>query len=116
MVLPFFAFTTSPGLLALPLGMFSQRGVKPKENPAGAHWIVHVIEAQQQHSGSKDVHRNANDVGGPTMLMGSFRAAAVTMAAHTVAAPPISALMASIPEEGFIEIPPLGYDMTEHHE
>lgn len=46
----------------------------------------------------------------PTMLIGSFRAAAVTKAEHTVAAPPISALMASIPEEGFIEIPPLRYD------
>lgn len=50
-----------------------------------------------------------NNVGGPRMLIGSFRAAAVTMAEHTVAAPPMSALMASIPEEGFIEIPPLRY-------
>ena len=41
------------------------------------------------------------------MLIGSFRAAAVTIAEHTVAAPPISALMASIPDEGFSEIPPL---------
>lgn len=39
MVFPFFAFTTSPGLLAFPLGMFSQRGVKPKKN--------YIINAQQ---------------------------------------------------------------------
>lgn len=41
------------------------------------------------------------------MLTGSFRAAAVTTAEQTVAAPPISALMASIPDDGFREIPPL---------
>ncbi len=41
------------------------------------------------------------------ILMGSFKATAVTIAEHTVAAPPISALMASMPEEGFREIPPL---------
>ena len=41
------------------------------------------------------------------MLTGSFRAAAVTIDAHTVAAPPISALIASIEEGGFREIPPL---------
>jgi hypothetical protein len=29
MVFPFLALTTSPGLLALPLGIFSQRGAKP---------------------------------------------------------------------------------------
>lgn len=50
------------------------------------------------------------------MLIGSFSAAAVTMAEHTAAAPPISALMASIPEEGFIEIPPLGYGAVNYHE
>lgn len=43
----------------------------------------------------------------PIMLTGSFRDAAVTMDAHTVAAPPISALIASIEEDGFREIPPL---------
>ena len=43
----------------------------------------------------------------PIMLTGSLRAAAVTMEAHTVAAPPMSARMASIPEDGFREIPPL---------
>lgn len=43
----------------------------------------------------------------PIMLIGSFRATAVTIAAHTVAAPPISALIASIEEDGFREIPPL---------
>lgn len=47
------------------------------------------------------------------MLTGSLRAAAVTMAEHTVAAPPISALMASIPEEGLMEIPPLRYARVE---
>lgn len=47
------------------------------------------------------------------MLIGSLRAAAVTMAEHTVAAPPISALMASIPEEGLMEIPPLRYARVE---
>lgn len=41
------------------------------------------------------------------MLTGSFRAAAVTIDAHTVAAPPISALIASIEGDGFREIPPL---------
>lgn len=41
------------------------------------------------------------------MLMGSFRAAAVTIDAHTVAAPPISALIASIEGDGFREMPPL---------
>lgn len=41
------------------------------------------------------------------MFKGRFRAAAVTMAEQTVAAPPISALMASIPEDGFREMPPL---------
>lgn len=41
------------------------------------------------------------------MLTGSLRAAAVTMAELTVAAPPMSALMASIPDAGFNEIPPL---------
>lgn len=41
------------------------------------------------------------------ILIGRFRAAAVTIAEHTVAAPPISALMASMPDEGFREIPPL---------
>jgi len=29
-VFPFLALTTSPGLFALPLGMFSQRGAKPQ--------------------------------------------------------------------------------------
>lgn len=43
----------------------------------------------------------------PTMLTGSFRDAAVTMEAHTVAAPPMSALIASIEAEGFREMPPL---------
>ncbi len=43
----------------------------------------------------------------PIMLTGSFRAAAVTIDAHTVAAPPISALIASIEGDGFREIPPL---------
>lgn len=43
----------------------------------------------------------------PMMLTGSFRAAAVTTDAHTVAAPPISALIASIEGDGFREIPPL---------
>lgn len=43
----------------------------------------------------------------PMILIGRFRAAAVTIAEHTVAAPPISALMASMPDEGFREIPPL---------
>lgn len=56
-----------------------------------------------------------NNVGGPTMLIGSFRAAAVTMAEHTVAAPPISALMASMPDEGFIEIPPLRNGIKKGH-
>lgn len=41
------------------------------------------------------------------MLTGSFRAAAVTMDAQTVAAPPISALIASIEADGFREMPPL---------
>lgn len=41
------------------------------------------------------------------MLTGSFRDAAVTMEAHTVAAPPMSALIASIEAEGFREMPPL---------
>lgn len=41
------------------------------------------------------------------MLTGSFRAAAVTMDAHTVAAPPMSALIASMEGEGLREIPPL---------
>jgi len=31
MVLPFLARTTSPGLFAFPLGMFSQRGAKPEK-------------------------------------------------------------------------------------
>ncbi len=43
----------------------------------------------------------------PIMLTGNFRAAAVTIDAHTVAAPPISALIASIEGDGFREIPPL---------
>lgn len=43
----------------------------------------------------------------PIMLTGSLRAAAVTIDAHTVAAPPISALIASIEGDGFREIPPL---------
>lgn len=30
MVLPFLARTTSPGLFAFPLGMFSQSGAKPE--------------------------------------------------------------------------------------
>lgn len=29
-VFPFLALTTSPGLFALPLGIFSQRGAKPQ--------------------------------------------------------------------------------------
>lgn len=41
------------------------------------------------------------------MLIGSLRAAAVTMDAQTVAAPPISALIASMEGDGFREIPPL---------
>lgn len=41
------------------------------------------------------------------MLTGSLRDAAVTMDAHTVAAPPISARIASIDADGFREIPPL---------
>ena len=41
------------------------------------------------------------------MLRGRFKAAAVTMAEQTVAAPPISALIASIPDDGFSEMPPL---------
>lgn len=40
--------------------------------------------------------------------MGNFNSAAVTMAEKMVAAPPISALMASILAEGLIEMPPLG--------
>ena len=48
----------------------------------------------------------------PIMLMGSFRAAAVTTDAHTVAAPPISALIASIEGDGFREIPPLPNEET----
>ncbi len=43
----------------------------------------------------------------PIILTGSFRAAAVTIDAHTVAAPPISALIASIEGDGLREIPPL---------
>lgn len=43
----------------------------------------------------------------PIMLRGRLRAAAVTMAEQTVAAPPISALIASIPDDGFSEMPPL---------
>lgn len=43
----------------------------------------------------------------PIILTGSFKAAAVTIDAHTVAAPPMSALIASIEEDGFREIPPL---------
>lgn len=50
------------------------------------------------------------------MLIGSFRAAAVTIAEHTDAAPPISALMASIPEAGFMEIPPLRYGIVNYYE
>lgn len=41
------------------------------------------------------------------MLRGRFNVAAVTMAEQTVAAPPISALIASIPDDGFSEMPPL---------
>lgn len=41
------------------------------------------------------------------MFKGRFRAAAVTMAEQTVAAPPISALIASMPDDGFREMPPL---------
>lgn len=49
----------------------------------------------------------------PMMFTGSFRAAAVTMEAHTVAAPPISALIASMERDGFREIPPLeGAELT----
>lgn len=43
----------------------------------------------------------------PIMFKGRFRAAAVTMAEQTVAAPPMSALMASMPDDGFSEMPPL---------
>lgn len=43
----------------------------------------------------------------PIMFKGRLRAAAVTMAEQTVAAPPISALIASIPNDGFSEMPPL---------
>lgn len=43
----------------------------------------------------------------PIMFRGRFRAAAVTMAEQTVAAPPMSALIASIPDDGFSEMPPL---------
>lgn len=43
----------------------------------------------------------------PIILTGSLSAAAVTMAEHTVAAPPISALIASIEGDGLSEIPPL---------
>lgn len=49
------------------------------------------------------------------MLTGNFRAAAVTIAEHTVAAPPISALMASIPEGGFSEMPPLRAEVPQKH-
>lgn len=50
------------------------------------------------------------------MLTGSFRAAAVTMDAHTVAAPPMSALISSIEEDGFREIPPLQTDRQSERE
>lgn len=43
----------------------------------------------------------------PIILIGSFRAAAVTTDAHTVAAPPISALIASMEGDGLREMPPL---------
>lgn len=43
----------------------------------------------------------------PIILIGSFRAAAVTTDAQTVAAPPISALIASMEGDGFREMPPL---------
>lgn len=36
-VFPFLALTTSPGLFALPLGIFSQRGAKPQREK----WKVH---------------------------------------------------------------------------
>lgn len=48
------------------------------------------------------------------MFKGSFRAAAVTMAEQTVAAPPISALIASIPDDGFSEMPPLQQTAQGH--
>ena len=51
-----------------------------------------------------------DSTGSPMMLIGSLRAAAVTRAAHTVAAPPMSALIASIPDDGLREIPPLRRD------
>lgn len=40
-VFPFLALTTSPGLFALPLGIFSQRGAKPQRQKE--KWIISFI-------------------------------------------------------------------------
>lgn len=67
------AVTTSPGLTADPLTMFSHSGIKP------------------------------------TTLTGSSRLAMANMAAKTLAAPPMSPLIKSMPAAGLIDIPPLTY-------
>lgn len=45
--------------------------------------------------------------------MGNLNSAAVTIAEKMVAAPPISALMASILAEGLMEMPPLGKNIRD---
>lgn len=55
----------------------------------------------------KNIGRPLMWTSSPMMLTGSLRAAAVTMEAHTVAAPPMSARIASIDGDGLREMPPL---------